>query len=115
MKKIFLGSYKKIIKKAFSISPYAMIDKLSEDEQALLNINKLNEEQKEQLNAELENLSDEELAQLKEKIDASSGESSSSSSAVKTGDETGYIVLMSASMALIAGLYLELCMKKKRN
>lgn len=77
-------------------SPYAMIDKLSEEEQAALNIDKLNDDQKEQLNA-------------------ASGESSSSSSAVKTGDETGYIVLMSASMALIAGLYLELCMKKKRN
>ena len=40
---------------------------------------------------------------------------SSSSNQVKTGDEAGYIVLMSSALFIIAGLYLGLCMKKKRN
>ena len=88
-------------------SPYAMIDKLSEEEQAALNIDKLNDEQKAQLNTALENLSDEELAQLKEEIDSSSNQ-------VKTGDETGYIVLMSSAMLIIAGLYLEICLINRK-
>ena len=100
-------------------SPYAMIDKLSDEEKAALNVEKLNDEQKSQLNTALENLSDEELAQLKEKIDSSlnenKAEEKSSENQVKTGDETGYIVLMSSALFIIAGLYLELCMKKKRN
>ena len=58
-------------------SPYAMIDKLSEKEQAALE--------------------------------------KSSENQAKTGDETGYIVLMSSALFIIAGLYLGLCMKKKRN
>ncbi|HAU87468.1 MAG TPA: hypothetical protein DCW90_18880 [Lachnospiraceae bacterium] len=73
-------------------SPYAMIDKLSEEEQAALNVDKLNDEQKAQLNK---------------------AEEKSSENQVKTGDEAGYIVLMSSVLFIIAGLYLGLCMKKK--
>ena len=98
------GEFAKLGLKHFS--PYAIYDNLTDEEKA--EFDKLTDEEKAQLNTAFENLSDEEVAQLKEKIDSSSNQ-------VKTGDETGYIVLMSSSMALIAGLYLELCMKKKRN
>ena len=98
-------------------SPYAMIDKLSEEEQAALNVDKLNDEQKAQLNTAIGNLSEEELAKLKEEIAAqlNKAEEKSSENQAKTGDEAGYIVLMSSALFIIAGLYLGLCMKKKRN
>lgn len=98
------GEFAKLRLKHFS--PYAIYDNLTDEEKA--EFDKLTDEEKAQLNTAFENLSDEDMAQLKKEVDSSSNQ-------VKTGDETGYIVLMSSSMALIAGLYLELCMKKKRN
>jgi hypothetical protein len=98
------GEFAKLGLKHFS--PYAIYDYLTDEEKA--EFDKLPDEQK----AEIENKVEKLVAKQEE---ATKSEASSSSSAVKTGDETGYIVLMSSSMALIAGLYLELCMKKKRN
>ena len=40
---------------------------------------------------------------------------STSNSAVKTGDKSNSLVLVSSSILIITGLYLGLCMKKKRN
>ena len=93
-------------------SPYAIYDYLTDEEKA--DFDKLTDEQKEELDAAAKEL----ISQQQEKSTASEEaktESSSSSSAVKTGDEAGYIVLMSSALFIIAGLYLGLCMKKKRN
>ena len=72
-------------------SPYAMIDKLTDEEKAAL------------------------IAQQIENIN--SGESANNSkylsNQVKTGDNSKSIVLASSAMLIITGLFLEVCMKKK--
>ena len=93
-------------------SPYAMIDKLTEEEQAALNLDKLTAEQKEQLNAALESLSEEELAQLKETVD-----SSSTGASPKTGDEVTYLTVsgLGLLMTLALGLMLNSKIAKKKS
>ena len=93
-------------------SPYAMIDKLTEEEQAALNLDKLTAEQKAQLNAALESLSKEELAQLKETVD-----SSSTGASPKTGDEVTYLTIsgLGLMMTLALGLMLNSKITKKKS
>ena len=76
-------------------SPYAMIDKLTDEERAAL------------------------IAQQVESMDlTNSGESTDNSkylaSQVKTGDNSKSMVLMSTVILLTAGLFLEVCMKRKK-
>lgn len=91
-------------------SPYAMIDKLSDEEKALLN--SLPEDKKQELLEAVE--------QLEKAVEAESNESAEkneekSSSNVKTGDNSGSIAVLALSTLITTGLYLELFMKKKRN
>ena len=76
-------------------SPYAMIDKLTDEERAAL------------------------IAQQVESMDSTnSGESTDNSkylaNQVKTGDNSMSTVLMSTAMFITSGLFLEVCIKRKR-
>ena len=76
-------------------SPYAMIDKLTDEERAAL------------------------IAQQVESMDSTnSGESTDNSkylaNQVKTGDNSMSTVLMSTAMLITSGLFLEVCIKRKR-
>lgn len=74
-------------------SPYAIYDYLTDEEKAAID-------------KTFASLSDEEKTNGTDNL-LKQGES------IKTGDEVGYIILMSSALLIIAGIYLEVCMKKK--